>query len=55
MSKKILLPFALSTLAIVLNGCGGGGSTINEDPTQGGGTIPTTNLDCKATDETSEF
>ncbi len=39
-------------MAIVLNGCGGGGSTINEDPTQGGGTIPTTNLDCKATDET---
>ncbi|MBJ9723490.1 protein FilF [Acinetobacter calcoaceticus] len=48
MSNKILLPFAVSTLAILLNGCGGGSSTINEDPTQGGGDIPTTNLACKA-------
>ncbi|EEY75787.1 hypothetical protein HMPREF0012_03409 [Acinetobacter calcoaceticus RUH2202] len=54
MSKKLLLPFALSTLAIVLNGCGGGGSTINEDPTQGGGEIPTTNLDCKAANISDE-
>ncbi len=37
MNKKLLWPFALTTLAIMLNGCGGGSSTINEDPTSGSG------------------
>ena len=37
MNKKLLWPFALTTLAMMLNGCGGGSSTINEDPTSGSG------------------
>ncbi|MDC4738979.1 protein FilF [Acinetobacter baumannii] len=37
MNKKLLWPFALTTLAIMLNGCGGGSSTINEDHTNGSG------------------
>ena len=35
MNKKKLLPFALSTLALFLHGCGGESSKINEDPTKG--------------------
>ncbi len=35
MNKKLLWPFALTTLAMMLNGCGGGSSTINEDPSSG--------------------
>ncbi|HHS3378897.1 hypothetical protein, partial [Acinetobacter baumannii] len=35
MNKKILWPFALTTIALMLNGCGGGSSTINEDPNSG--------------------
>ncbi|WP_228150070.1 protein FilF, partial [Acinetobacter baumannii] len=31
----ILWPFALTTIALMLNGCGGGSSTINEDPNSG--------------------
>lgn len=37
MNKNFLWPFALTTLAIMLNGCGGGSSTINENPTNGSG------------------
>jgi len=32
MNKKSFWPFALTTLAIMLNGCGGGSSNINENP-----------------------
>lgn len=35
MNKKVLWPFALTTLAIMLNGCGGGSSNISEDPNAG--------------------
>jgi hypothetical protein len=35
MNKKILLPFAVSTLALMLHGCGGESAKINEDPTKG--------------------
>lgn len=35
MNKKVLWPFALTTLAIMLNGCGGGSSNISEDPNSG--------------------
>lgn len=48
MNKKVLLPFALSTLAIMLNGCGGGSSTINENPTNGSGGA-TANGSCSIT------
>lgn len=36
MNKKILWPFALTAIALMLNGCGGGSSNINEDPNSGG-------------------
>lgn len=49
MNKNILLPFTLSSLMIALVGCGGGSTTINEDPTQGGGNV-TSNASCKVTD-----
>ena len=45
------LPFALTTLCLMLSACGGGSNTINEDPT-GGGTgnvvseCPTSNATC---------
>lgn len=45
------LPFALTTLCLMLSACGGGSNTINEDPT-GGGTgnvvseCPTSNNTC---------
>ncbi len=48
MNKKVLWPFALSTLAIMLNGCGGGSSTINENPTNGSGGA-TANGSCSIT------
>ncbi|GAM33107.1 hypothetical protein P23_3650 [Acinetobacter calcoaceticus] len=35
MNKKVLWPFALTTLVIMLNGCGGGSSNISEDPNSG--------------------
>lgn len=35
MNKKVLWSFALTTLAIMLNGCGGGSSNISEDPNSG--------------------
>ncbi|KXZ64075.1 hypothetical protein AVENLUH5627_03142 [Acinetobacter venetianus] len=35
MNKKIILPFALSTFAALLTGCGGESAKINEDPTKG--------------------
>lgn len=51
MKRKILLPFALSTLAIFLHGCGGESAKINEDPTKGvGGVTENTSCDVKATD-----
>lgn len=34
-NKKILLPFAFSTLAILMHGCGSESAQINEDPTTG--------------------
>lgn len=37
MNKRIVLPFALSAFAILLNGCGGESSKINEDPRKGVG------------------
>ncbi len=52
MNKKVLWPFALTTLALMLNGCGGGSSTINENPTNGSGgatangSCSVTNSDC---------
>ena len=30
MNKKILLPFAFSTLAVLMHGCGGESAKINE-------------------------
>ena len=48
MNKKILLPFALSTLAIFLHGCGGESSKINEDPTKGTKGV-TSNTSCDVT------
>jgi len=48
MNKKVLWPFALTTLAIMLNGCGGGSSTINENPTNGSGGA-TANGSCSVT------
>ncbi|MGN5726718.1 protein FilF [Acinetobacter calcoaceticus] len=48
MNKKVLWPFALTTLAIMLNGCGGGSSTINENPTNGSGGA-TANGSCSIT------
>ncbi|PKF31343.1 putative pilus system protein FilF [Acinetobacter proteolyticus] len=51
MNKKILLPFALSTLAIFLHGCGSESSKINEDPTKGvTGVTSNTSCDVTATD-----
>lgn len=35
MNKKALKLFTLTTLALMLNGCGGGSATINENPTNG--------------------
>ncbi|MGM7310939.1 protein FilF, partial [Acinetobacter baumannii] len=52
MNKKILWPFALTTIALMLNGCGGGSSTINENPSNGSGgasssgSCSVTNSDC---------
>ncbi|MDO3665065.1 putative pilus system protein FilF [Acinetobacter higginsii] len=51
MNKKILLPFALSTLAIFLHGCGGESAKINEDPNKGvTGVTSNTSCDITATD-----
>ncbi|WP_445535378.1 putative pilus system protein FilF [Acinetobacter sp. G18] len=49
MNKKLLWPFALTTLAIMLNGCGGGSSTINEDPTSGSNNGNLTSGSCTPT------
>ncbi|NNP68612.1 hypothetical protein [Acinetobacter sp. Ac_5812] len=48
MNKKILLPFAFSTLAIFLHGCGSESTKINEDPTKGV-TGVTSNTSCNVT------
>lgn len=48
MNKKVLWPFALTTLALMLNGCSGGSSTINENPTNGSGGA-TANGSCSVT------
>ncbi|OEC89206.1 hypothetical protein [Acinetobacter sp. YK3] len=48
MNKKILLPFAVSTLALMLHGCGGESAKINEDPTKGVEGI-TSNTSCSVT------
>ncbi|MBJ8499215.1 putative pilus system protein FilF [Acinetobacter oleivorans] len=47
MNKKSFWPFALTTLAIMLNGCGGGSSNINEDPNSGGNNGNLTSGSCK--------
>ncbi|MDB0117133.1 protein FilF [Acinetobacter baumannii] len=47
MNKKVLWPFALTTLAIILNGCGGGSSNINENPNAGNSGGPLTSGSCK--------
>lgn len=52
MNKKLLWPLALTTITLMLNGCGGGSSTINENPTNGSGgasssgSCSITNSDC---------
>ncbi len=48
MNKKILLPFAVSTLAVMLHGCGGESAKINEDPTKGVEGV-TSNTSCAIT------
>ena len=48
MNKKILLPFAVSTLAVMLHGCGGESAKINEDPTKGVEGV-TSNTSCAVT------
>ncbi|MCU4391616.1 hypothetical protein KTH73_12895 [Acinetobacter courvalinii] len=48
MNKKILLPFAVSTLALMLHGCGGESAKINEDPTKGVEGV-TSNTSCAIT------
>ncbi|MBH2001886.1 MAG: hypothetical protein I8H98_06430 [Moraxellaceae bacterium] len=51
MNRKILLPFALSTLAILLNGCGGESANINENPNNGvNGITENTSCDVSAAD-----
>ncbi|EHU1358760.1 protein FilF [Acinetobacter baumannii] len=52
MNKKFLWPFALTTIALMLNGCGGGSSTINENTGVGDNTPPKSSLGCTATDDT---
>ena len=47
MNKKILLPFAFSTLAVLMHGCGGESAKINEDPTKG--ITVTKNASCDVT------
>ena len=48
MNKRIVLPFALSAFAILLNGCGGESAKINEDPTKGTKGV-TSNTSCDVT------
>ncbi|ENW82061.1 hypothetical protein F909_01754 [Acinetobacter sp. ANC 3929] len=50
MDKKILLPFTLSALTLILNGCGGESSKIKEDPSRGIGVTSSTSCDIKASD-----
>ncbi|MCU4337909.1 putative pilus system protein FilF [Acinetobacter dispersus] len=50
MNKRILLPFTLSALALILNGCGGESSKINEDPTRGVGVTSSTSCDVSSVD-----
>ncbi|MFV7441115.1 protein FilF [Acinetobacter pittii] len=47
MNKKVFWPFAVTTLALMLNGCGGGGSNINEDPNSVGNDGDLTSGSCK--------
>ncbi|MCH7387630.1 hypothetical protein MMO39_09995 [Acinetobacter modestus] len=51
MKRKILLPFALSTIAVLLNGCGGEKTNIKEDPNTGvTGVTQSTSCDVSASD-----
>ncbi|MBC9230212.1 hypothetical protein HI850_012855 [bacterium SPL81] len=50
MDKRILLPFTLSALTLVLNGCGGESAKINEDPSRGSGITSSTSCDIKSED-----
>ena len=50
MDKRILLPFTLSALTLILNGCGGESTKINEDPTRGTGITTSTSCDVTSTD-----
>lgn len=45
MKKRIIVPFAFSALTLLLSGCGGESSKINEDPTKGT-TGVTSNTSC---------
>lgn len=47
-NKKVLLPFALTTLVAFLQGCGGESAKINEDPTKGISGV-TSNTSCLVT------
>jgi len=55
MNKKLLWPFALTTLAMMLNGCGGGSSTINEDPTSGSGSSNANGSCAASSDDCLQF
>ncbi len=44
------LPFALTSLCLMLSACGGGSNTINEDPTAGGGSSAV--VECASSDTT---
>lgn len=48
MNKKIMFPFAVSTLALMLHGCGGESAKINGDPGKGVDGI-TSNTSCSIT------
>ncbi|MGA6138160.1 hypothetical protein ACPER7_17950 [Acinetobacter dispersus] len=50
MNKRILLPYTLSALTLILNGCGGERANTNEDPTRGIGVTSSTSCDIKASD-----
>lgn len=44
------IPFALTSLCLMLSACGGGSNTINEDPTAGGGSSAV--VECASSDTT---
>lgn len=50
MDKRILLPFTLSALTLILNGCGGESTKINEDPSRGNGITTSTSCDVTSAD-----